>query len=77
MTALAYEQFELPWAPPLRAIGRPRTMIERVPSDPRLAGELQRYKELARAGWDVTALLAPDSKTVVLMACLTAAEEEK
>jgi len=45
--------------------------IERVPSDKKLSAHLSRYRELAREGWDVTALLAPDSKTVVLMACRT------
>lgn len=69
MSAVAYEQFELPWAPQLCAVGEVRTMIERVPSDPRLAADLQRYNQLAREGWNVTALLAPDSKTVVLLAC--------
>lgn len=64
MTVLAYEEFVLPWAEP--AV---RTMIERVPSDPRLAGELQRYKRLAHEGWSVSALLAPDSRSVVLLAC--------
>lgn len=77
MTALAYEQFELPWAPPLTLIGSPRSMIERVPSDPRLAARLQEYRQLARDGWNVTALLAPDSKTVVLIACLTATEGDQ
>lgn len=69
MTALAYEQFELPWAPPLYAVGSVRCRIERVPSDPRLASKLQEYKRLREDGWDVTALLAPDSRTVLLMAC--------
>jgi hypothetical protein len=52
-------------------------MIERVPSDPRLAARLQEYRQLARDGWNVTALLAPDSKTVVLIACLTATEGDQ
>lgn len=64
-----YEQFELPWAPPRLVHQQPISRIERVPSDLRLANKLGEYRQLGKSGWDVTALLAPDSKTVVLLAC--------
>lgn len=43
--------------------------IERVPADKRLSRKLNELHELACGGWSVSALLAPDSKTVVLLAC--------
>ena len=43
--------------------------IERVPADSRLAGELDRYRTMAACGWDLTCLVAPDSKTVVALGC--------
>jgi hypothetical protein len=57
-----YEPFALP-ASSLEAF------IERVPSDSRLGDKLDEWKHLSREGWDVTALLAPDSKTVVGLGC--------
>jgi len=43
-------------------------MIERVPSS-QLNRKLDEWKQLQRAGWDVTALAAPDGRSVVLLAC--------
>lgn len=62
MTALVYEQFMLP-TPPLEVF------IERVPADKKLPGVLARWKEMQRGGWDLTVLVAPDSKTVVALGC--------
>ena len=46
-----------------------QTMIERVPSDRYFGRTLDVWKPLRHEGWDVTALLAPDKKTVVYLAC--------
>jgi hypothetical protein len=46
-------------------------MIERVPSDSQLSKRLAEWGALRRDGWDVTALLAPDRKTVVLLASVS------
>jgi len=62
VTALAYEPFVLP-LPPLE------TFLERVPSDAHLPDALARWKQMQREGWDLTALVAPDSKTVVALGC--------
>jgi hypothetical protein len=61
-TSVAYEPFVLP-APPLE------TFVERVPSDVKLPTHLSRWKQLQREGWDVTALIAPDSKSVIALGC--------
>lgn len=45
-----------------------RTRIERVPVDAQLQYRLDDLKALRAEGWDVMALLAPDQKTVVLLA---------
>lgn len=74
--AAKWEQFELPWAPvvDLRPTAvRYEWRLERIPTDPRMGERLYEYKQLAREGWSVSALLAPDSKTVVLIGC----KEEK
>lgn len=44
-------------------------MIERVPADKQLGGELDRYRTMCACGWDITCLVAPDSKTVVAVGC--------
>ena len=62
MTALAYEPLVLP-TPPLEVF------IERVPADKKLPGVLARWKEMQRDGWDLTVLVAPDSKAVVAFGC--------
>lgn len=62
MTALAYEPFVLP-IPPLEVF------LERVPSDVHLTDHLASWKAMQRNGWDLTALVAPDSKTVVALGC--------
>ena len=62
MTALAYEPFVLP-VPPLE------TYLARVPSDSHLATHLAEWKAMRRNGWDLTALVAPDAKTVVALGC--------
>lgn len=69
--ALAYEPFELRCSrPPLRLVDAPlESMLERVPSDLRLGSRLAEWKALRNDGWEVHALLAPDAKTVVLIAC--------
>ncbi len=61
-TSVAYEPFVLP-TPPLEVF------IERVPADSKLPGVLARWKEMQRDGWDLTALVARDSKTVVALGC--------
>ena len=43
--------------------------IERVAADKTLSNEIERWKTMSACGWDVTALLAPDSKTVVALGC--------
>ena len=53
-------------APRTAQVG-PRTMIERVPSDRNLTNVIEQWKAL-RPEWDVTALVAPDKKTVVFLA---------
>ena len=68
MTELAYEPFTLPWAGEEECVAPVESMIERVPSDFRISTRLGEYKALAREGWNVKALLAPDSKTMVLIA---------
>jgi hypothetical protein len=40
-------------------------LMERVPSNSKLAGHLQRWRQMNHDGWDVTVLLSPDKKTVV------------
>jgi hypothetical protein len=60
-TATAYEPFVLP-APALE------TYIERIPSRD-LSGRLDEWKQMRRDGWDVTVLVAPDSRTVLALAC--------
>jgi hypothetical protein len=63
VSALPYEPFvfapaaELEW------------FVERVPCDNRLGDRIDGWKQLVRDGWDVTALLAPDSKTVLALGC--------
>lgn len=69
MAETSWEQFTLPWAEPELEAGPVESMIERVPSDFRISIRLGEYKDLARQGWAVSALLAPDSKTMVLIAC--------
>lgn len=46
-----------------------RSMIERAPADGKLLERIGAYKALRSAGWDVTALVAPDRRSVVFMAC--------
>lgn len=41
--------------------------IERVATDKQLARHLEDWKQLRRAGWDVTVLLAPDQRTVIAL----------
>lgn len=45
------------------------TSIERVKADAHLGRKLSELKALREQGWQVTALIAPDQKTVVLLAC--------
>jgi hypothetical protein len=49
------------------------TFIERVPSNSDLPKRIEEWKILRRSGWDMTALLAPDSKTVLALGCRGAA----
>jgi hypothetical protein len=49
------------------------TFIERVPSNSDLPKRIEEWKVLRRSGWDMTALLAPDSKTVLALGCRGAA----
>lgn len=51
-----------------KADGNIRSMIERVPANSRTATQLASYGQLSTEGWDVIALLAPDSKTIILLA---------
>ena len=44
--------------------------IERVPSDKILNRSIERWKRMRDNGWDVAALLAPDTRTVVALGCL-------
>jgi hypothetical protein len=46
-------------------------MIERVVVDRFFGHHLDYWKGLRRDDWDVTALTAPDKKTVVFLACKT------
>jgi DNA polymerase IIIc chi subunit len=66
LTALAYEPFVLP----AREL---ETFIERVPSDHTLAAAIDRWKAMRADGWDLVALIAPDSKTVIALGCRGAA----
>lgn len=43
-------------------------MIERIPASS-LNRRLDEWKALQQEGWSVTALAAPDRRTVVLLAC--------
>lgn len=68
--ALSYDTTSIaycanPW--PLVDPAPLETMIERVPSSA-LAAHLPGWKQLAREGWDVTVLRAPDSHSVLLLA---------
>lgn len=40
-------------------------MIERAPADRQLADVLDRWKELAATDWEITALIAPDQRSVL------------
>jgi hypothetical protein len=64
--SLLYEPSVLP-NPPFE------TFIERVPSNSDLPKRIEEWKILRRSGWDLTALLAPDSKTVLALGCRGAA----
>jgi hypothetical protein len=64
--SLLYEPSVLP-TPPFE------TFIERVPSNSDLPKRIEEWKILRRSGWDMTALLAPDSKTVLALGCRGAA----
>lgn len=44
-----------------------QTRIERVYGNP--SGKATEYKQLRREGWDVVALVAPDCRSVVFLAC--------
>lgn len=44
------------------------TRIERVPADTKLSAAIDAWKALREDGWDVTALVAPDKRTVVFLA---------
>lgn len=61
--ALSWEPFEL------RTTFALETFVERVPVDSFLSAHIDRWKAMRRDGWDVTALLAPDSRSVVCLAC--------
>lgn len=66
VAATSYE----PFARDLRCVPCPSEwFIERVPSDARLTGHIDRWRTMSACGWDVTALVAPDSKTVVALGC--------
>jgi hypothetical protein len=45
--------------------------IERVVVDNRLQWHISRWKGWRRYGWQITALVAPDERTVVALACRT------
>lgn len=45
-------------------------MIERVPVDKATAARLAAWSALTGEGWSVTALLAPDGRTIVFLATL-------
>jgi hypothetical protein len=47
------------------------TRIERVPVDAHLADRISEWKTWKRYGWQVTALIAPDERTVLVLACRT------
>ena len=44
-------------------------LCERVAADAALAAHIARWRRMAEDGWDITALVAPDSKTVVAIGC--------
>jgi hypothetical protein len=44
-------------------------MIERVTVDRYFGDQLDVWKNLRQDGWSVEALIAPDQKTVVFLAC--------
>lgn len=58
-----------PFASHERTAAPAEWMIERVPSDSELATRIDGWRELAGAGWDITALVAPDSRSVVALGC--------
>jgi hypothetical protein len=65
VTQLAFEPFAYDT---VRADGCDQWLIERVPSA-EINRRLDGWKLLQQAGWNVTVLIAPDSKTVVVLAC--------
>jgi hypothetical protein len=69
VTALAYE----PFVANLGTSGTSGTysewFIERVASDSSVASHIQRWRAMSEDGWNVAALVAPDSKTVVALGC--------
>jgi hypothetical protein len=44
-----------------------RTWIERVPAS-ELNRSIDAWKQMRREGWDVTVLITPDRKTVIVLA---------
>lgn len=70
VTASSYE----PFVRNLRAVSHyDDWFIERVVSDSKLAAHIERWRGMVDDDWDVTCLVAPDSKTVVAMGCRSAA----
>jgi hypothetical protein len=65
MTQLAFEPFVYDLA---RADGCSEWMCERVPSS-EINRRLDGWKWLQAHGWNLTVLIAPDSKTVVAVGC--------
>lgn len=66
VAATSYE----PFARDLRRVTEPSEwFIERVPADSQLSDQIDRWKTMSACGWDVTALISPDSRTVVALGC--------
>lgn len=66
VAATSYE----PFVRDLRRIEAPdEWFIERVPTDKHLGDLIARWRKMSERGWDVTALIAADSKTVVALGC--------
>jgi len=73
MYAVAATSYE-PFVRDLRRVDAPdEWFIERVPADKRLAASIERWSTMSAHGWDVTALVSGDSRTVVALGCRGAA----
>jgi len=69
MLTVAATSYE-PFVRDLQRIEAPdETFIERVPADKQLAASIERWRTMSACGWDVTCLVAGDSRTVVALGC--------